>query len=45
MSSIDIHEIVDSLLNTTTTKQAYSFGKANHFNNNKNKFDFSFLFL
>ena len=43
MSSIDIHERVDSLLNTSTTKQAYSFGKAIRFNNNK-KFDFSYHF-
>ena len=43
MPSIDIQERVDSLLNTSTTKQAYSFGKANRFNNNK-KLDFSFHF-
>ena len=43
MSNIDVHERVDSILNTSTTKQAYSFGKANRFNNNK-KIDFSFHF-
>ena len=43
MSIDDIHERVDSLLNTSSTKQAYSFGKANRFNFNK-KLDFSFHF-
>ena len=43
MLNDDIHERVDSLLNNSSTKQAYSFGKSNRFSNNK-KIDFTYHF-